>query len=406
MTSLKAISTLSRKTKVLLVLLLFLISASTLHAETFRVVVCGNNDEYITLFNTVLSSFKSVGSSEIISLREERRERENRIEKYKTLTSESQSEKFSTAKEDETPSPFELLDIETVTLDFSSYESFLSSGDTDAYDYVRTKNSIDGIFYISSMPYDDMAFVELFFNGKVIHSAWFNTVTSSSEENVLYTLLSSLLLGDEWHLYTLDLNPVDSTILVDGTEYAGDGYLILEDGTHTFTLSSYGYKDSVITLVLDGSYSEIKLSLEESEPFVLSLTTYPFDADIYFNGIKMEKGLIDLARVPYIITLSSGRFSQYSYQERRELNHITLTMAPLWTESADLLTEKKGKFYSSLFYVLLSFGGYSASNAITNFYSSQLGSFSKVVFTGCTVVSLVNLVQCAIDYYNAAQTGL
>ncbi len=406
MTSLKAISTLSRKTKVLLVLLLFLISASTLHAETFRVMVCGDNDEYITLFNTVLSSFKSVGSSEIISLREERRERENRIEKYKTLTSESQSEKFSTAKEDETPSPFELLDIETVTLDFSSYESFLSSGDTDAYDYVRTKNSIDGIFYISSMPYDDMAFVELFFNGKVIHSAWFNTVTSSSEENVLYTLLSSLLLGDEWHLYTLDLNPVDSTILVDGTEYAGDGYLILEDGTHTFTLSSYGYRDSVITLVLDGSYSEIKLSLEESEPFVLSLTTYPFDADIYFNGIKMEKGLIDLARVPYIITLSSGRFSQYSYQERRELNHITLTMAPLWTESADLLTEKKGKFYSSLFYVLLSFGGYSASNAITNFYSSQLGSFSKVVFTGCTVVSLVNLVQCAIDYYNAAQTGL
>ena len=162
----------------------------------------------------------------------------------------------------------------------------------------------------------------------------------------------------------------------------------------------------MFTLVLDGSYDEIKLSLEESEPFVLSFSTYPFDADIYFNGIKVEKGIMDSARVPYIITLSSDRFSQYSYQERRELNHITLSMAPLWTESVDLLGQKKGEFYSSLFYVLLSFGGYTASNAITNYYSSTLGSFSKVVFTGCTVVSLVSLVQSAIDYYNAAQTGL
>ncbi len=405
MTSLKAISTLSKKTKVFLVLLLLLISASVLHAETLRITVGGNNDEYITLFNTVLSSFKSVGSDEVLLLREERRQRESLISKYKTLTTESQSEKFSSYKEEET-SPFEALDIEAVTLDLSQYESFLSSGDPDAYDYVRMKNSIDGIFYISSVTYDDIAFIEIFFNGKIIHSAWFNTVTSSSEENTLYTLLSGLLLGDEWHLYTLNLTPVDSTILIDGTEYAGDGYLILKDGSHTFTLSSYGHKDSVFTLILDGSYDEIKLSLEESEPFVLSFSTYPFDADIYFNGIKVEKGIMDSARVPYIITLSSDRFSQYSYQERRKLNHITLSMAPLWTESVDLLGQKKGEFYSSLFYVLLSFGGYTASNAITNYYSSTLGSFSKVVFTGCTVVSLVNLVQSAIDYYNAAQTGL
>ncbi len=394
-----------RKIRFFLLFLILFFSASVLNAESFKVAVAGENDEYVTLFKTVLSSFKSIGSSSVLSLREERRTRENMVSRSKAVTTASKNETTSTEKED-TLTPYEILTLEIVTPDLSRYSSFLSSGDADAYDYVRTGESIDGIFYIASTPDTDADFITVYFNGEVIHSAWYNTMLERSEEDILYSLLSALLLGDEWNLYTLSLSPEDASISVDGSGYTGDGYLILQNGTHVFSVSAYGYRESIFSLSLRGDEKEIALSLVPTEPFTLSITTYPFDCDVYFNGIKTDGKIIAGASVPYLVTLSHPRFSFFSYQERRENNHITLEMAPLWTDSEDLITEKKGAFYSSLFYVLLSFGGYSASNAVSNYYSEELGEFSKVVFTGCSIVSLVNLMQSAVDYYNAARMGL
>lgn len=70
------------------------------------------------------------------------------------------------------------------------------------------------------------------------------------------------------------------------------------------------------------------------------------------------------------------------------------------------MKEKKSSFYASLFYTLLSFGGYAASESITNYYSAAVGNAGRVVFTGAVIVSLVNLIQNAVDYYNTAGTGL
>ena len=99
-------------------------------------------------------------------------------------------------------------------------------------------------------------------------------------------------------------------------------------------------------------------------------------------------------------------FLSLSYQEKEKKDHITLTLPPLWTDSVNLMEEKKGDFYKNLFYLLLSFGGYTASSSISNLYSPTIGKVTQVVFTGLSFVSLINLIQSAYDYYNSSRIGL
>ena len=406
MTSLKAISTLQKKSKgFLLLFLITVLSLPSLFSESLRVTVSGENEGYVTLLEDVLSSFTSVGSERVLSLYEERLERSEKKARMKRVTEESRSEKW-TETEDKERKEYTLLDLEIVPADLSRYSSFLSSSDSDAYTYIRAFYDIDAVFYVKAVPDGDIDYISLLFNGEVIHSAWYNTMTAAEEEGILYSLLSSLLLGDGWHLYELDLMPVNAALLVDGKPLEdSSGYIILPDGEHTFHISLYGWKEREETLLLTGEES-LSFTLEEEEKRNLLVTTYPYSAELYYNGRKRTTKYLEDVVTPYIITLESPLFDDYSYQERRPYDHITLYQAPLWTESGDFMKEKKSAFYSSLFYTLLSFGGYAASESITNYYSAQIGNASRVVFTGAVIVSLVNLIQNAVDYYNTAGTGL
>ena len=404
---LKAISTLPKRTKSLFVFILIALFLSPLGAESFSLIVDGTSSSYTELVKTVLSSFSTVGSEGVIALREEREQREKKTEEAVRKTNENRNENWSSKKEEEKSAGYTLLDLKIQETDLSLYKDFLSKGDSDAFDWVKIRYSADGVLYVSSDGGEDIERIDVYWNGKLIHSAWYNSLTSTGEEDILYSLFASLFLSDDYALYKVNRTPEDSTLLLDGSSYeSGSSYIILKDGIHTFTLSSYGYKESIFTYNLDGTLGEISLTLEKDEGSSIHLITYPFSADIYFNGIKTEKKTIENVFTPYILSLSSPSFAPYSYQEKRKSDSLTLMMAPLWTESVDLITKEKSDFYSSLFYLLLSFGGYTASNAISNYYSQTLGSVSKVVFTGCSVVSLINLVQSAVDYFNSARTGL
>ena len=397
-----------RKRSRLLIILpvMLLLSVFPVGAESFRVTVQGDNESYVSLFTAVLSSFPSASSAKALSLRRERADKEEKKAEMKMMTEKSQSESFTSAaeKKDE---EYTLLDIETVSADLSPYSEFLASSDEEAYLYLRNAYSLDGIFCISSEKDGDVYLVTVLFNGEKIHRAWYNSATAESEENVLHTLLASLLLGDGYHLYRLDLTPSDATLLVDGTLHDGEAdYIVLSEGEHTFALSGYGYKSGEYTLLLGGESDTISIALEEEERFPLLVTTYPYSASLYYNGVMKTGRYLSSALTPYVITLESEGFQSYSYQERRKDGHITLEMAPSWTEDGNLLEEKKSSFYSSLFYVLVSFGGYAASESISNYYSETAGRAVRVVFTGATILSLVNLIQNAVDYYNTASTGL
>ena len=407
MTSLKAISTLPRKSKLLLLLFIIILSAAPVSgAESFRVAVTGESDDYVSLLETVLSSIGIAGSDEVLTLREERREIENKRTLYARMTEESRSETWSETKETETEAPSS-LPVEIVSVDLSQYSEFLRKGDEDAYLYLRLLDSLDAIFYVRSESDGDSERIDILFNGRTIHSGWYNSALYSTEEDVLFSLLSSLLLPSGYSLYRITLTPENAALLVDGSVIENEGgYVILENGTHTFSLSSYGYRDAIYSVTLDGSVKDITLSLEKDESMELSLSTYPFDADIYLNGIRQSSRLMEGVYTPYVIALESEGFSQYTYQERRKDGRITLYMEPEWTEGNDLVTEKKGAFYASLFYTLLSFGGYTASSAVSTYYSAEYGSAMEVVFTGAMIVSLVNLLSTAVDYYNTARMGL
>ncbi len=407
MTSLKAISTLRKKSKLILSLLLaFILSASSLEAESLRVTVGGDGESYITLFSSVLSSFSSVSSDTALTLRREREAREEEKTRLKRITENSRKEEVTEETEEE-KKDYTSLTLEVVSPDLSSYGKYLSSSDEDAYLYLRVLNSLDAIFWIDGESDGDIERITVLLNGNVIHTAWYNTAMRESEEGVIYSLLSSLLLGDGYHLYKLNLTPSDATLVIDGTLYDGDSeYVILPDGEHTFSLSGYGYESASFSFTLTGDEDEITLALEEEQRFPLLVTTYPYSAELSFNGIRTDGKYFPSAVTPYVITLEDDAYEDYSYQERRPYGHITLEMAPLWTGDGNILEEKKSAFYSSLFYVLLSFGGYVASESITNYYSVSLGSTGRTVFTGASILSLVNLIQNAVDYYNTAGYGL
>ena len=217
MTSLKAISTLRKKSKFLLALLtVFLLSASVLGAESLRVTVGGDEESYITLFSSVLSSFSTVSSDTSLTLRREREEREEEKTRLKRITEESKKEEKAEEKTDE-KKEYTSLTLEVVSSDLSAYSAFLSSSDEDAYLYLRVLNSLDAIFWITGESDGDISRITVLLNGNVIHTAWYNTAMRESEEGVIYSLLSSLLLGDGYHLYKLNLTPSDATLVIDGT---------------------------------------------------------------------------------------------------------------------------------------------------------------------------------------------
>lgn len=81
-------------------------------------------------------------------------------------------------------------------------------------------------------------------------------------------------------------------------------------------------------------------------------------------------------------------------------------MNPLWTEDKDIVMEKKNSFYRSILTSLLSFGGYTAVNAVENINGTSGPNALKVVFGGISIVSLINLVYTALDYYGSASQGV
>ncbi len=405
MTSLRAISTLQRKTKVIVLLLLIPFLSFPLMADSYRIAVCSANVSYEELFSSVLSSFSVVESRECLDARERRREREAEKEEAERITGLSREGKWEEPEKKEEERPDE-LEIEKVSVDLSPYFSFLSAGDEDALSYILNREKLDAVFCIDSVSDGEIDRINLLYNGKSIHTAWYSSAMLSAEEEILHHLLASIFLDDDYCLYRLVLSPENASVSLDGKLYdRKSDYIVLENGEHVFSLASYGYRKAEMKLTLDGTEEEIELSLEPDETFDLFISTLPYDAEIYLNGKRTEERLVRDVFSPYTVALSSPRFDGFSFQERQRNNVIKLEMEPLWRGQGDILEEKKGAFYSSLFYLLISFGGWSASSSVSVFVSPSLGEFSKVVFTGASIVSLVNLVRTAVDYYNTASSG-
>lgn len=406
MISLKTISTLLKKfkTKLFISVVLLLLSPSFLGAESFRLSISGPSSQYILLVKDVLSSFSSFSSSLTLETRKEREERDIERQYLKQLTENTQKERNQEIKRRESGA-YSSLSLELIDLDLSQYNEFLAANNKDAFSYLRIKNELDGILFVNVTNEDGIEKVDIIYNAELIYSSYYNSLLKESEEEALYSLFSSLFLSDNFDYYYLDIYPNNTTVIIDGN-ICNSSYVILEKGEHSIALECLGYKKESFSFNTEDSVNTIRYALKEKEPFSLYVSTLPYSSTFLLNGEKRETKLISEVTEPFSLSLSSNGFRDFSFQTKEKESVINVSLEPEWIDNETLLMDKKNDFYSSLFYLLLSFGGYTASIALENIYSSSVAVPLRVVFTGASLVSLVRMIDCATSYYQASGIGL
>ena len=269
----KAISITPRKTifnRRLLILLVFLLTLCPLGAESWRYFVIGENQEYVSLVESTLSLIPYADGEEAISKVVERVERSKRIEEDKKKAQYYEDENYNALSSFSYSSlpPVDVVQLEKVSLSLSQYDSLLSNGDKDTYEYLMIQNNLDALFYVRSKGEGTIKEIELLYNGDVIRKAYYTTSLYSYEEEALLDYFTSLL-SPHLSYYVLNVAVPSYSLVLDGEVNTDPSdFLVLEKGTHTFTLSSPGYVEKTEVLEI-GEEREINLSLEPLFPHSL-----------------------------------------------------------------------------------------------------------------------------------------
>ena len=407
----KAISITPRKTifnRRLLIFLVLILTLCPLGAESWRYSILGENDGYVALVDSVISLVPYVDNVDMTKSVRERAERNERIKTEKKKAEYYEKENYtslSTLSLSQVTIP-ERLEIEKVDTSFSDYSSLLRTGDTDTYEYLLSQNNLDALIYVKSEGEGTIREIEVIYNGGIIRKAFFTTSLFNYEEEALTDYFTSLLLSTDhnWHRINVDVPSV--SIVIDGNVKTNSSDLIvLENGPHTFTLSASGYLDKTETIEV-GEDRDINLTLSPLDSHSLYISTLPWSVDMRVNGEVSDGKFIQSIHSPYTISLSSPNFSHLTFQSNRMDESIDVELNPLWTEADEIIIEKKNDFYRSIFTSLLSFGGYTALRAVENINGTTGPNALKVVFGGISIVSLINLVCTAIDYYESAGQGI
>ena len=407
----KTISITPRKTifnRRLLIFWVFILTLCPLGAESWRYSILGENDGYVALVDSVISLMPYVDNVDMTKSVRERAERNERIKTEKKKAEYYEKENYtslSTLSLSQVTIP-ERLEIEKVDTSFSDYSSLLRTGDTDTYEYLLSQNNLDALIYVKSEGEGTIREIEVIYNGGIIRKAFYTTSLFNYEEEALTDYFTSLLLSTDhnWHRINVDVPSV--SIVIDGNVKTNSSDLIvLENGPHTFTLSASGYLDKTETIEV-GEDRDINLTLSPLDSHSLYISTLPWSVDMRVNGEVSDGKFIQSIHSPYTISLSSPNFSHLTFQSNRMDESIDVELNPLWTEADEIIIEKKNDFYRSIFTSLLSFGGYTALRAVENINGTTGPNALKVVFGGISIVSLINLVCTAIDYYESAGQGI
>lgn len=407
MTSLKTISTMLRKTKLLLIFILMMV-VMPLWADSYRIGVLGEDTEYCGIIKESLEIISQVYSEDAILRAKERNEAIKHQEYLLKRSSDLLSENFSSLNAAEVPYQMgDTLQIEVVTLNVDDgVAAFLRKGDKDAFSYVALSENLDALFFVKADSVASIRDITVLMDGEIIREVPYVNSLHAYEEKALLDLFASLYLDDVHHVYAFTVDPSSSALVVDG-ESVVSGYAMLREGLHSFALEAYGYKGIQESRELTGEETSVSFLLEPSLPHDLYVSTKPWNASVYFNGSKMEGKTLSGIYAPYTLSLSAEGFANASYQTRKDVEKVEISMKPAWGKDNDVMMDKKAEFYRSLFYTIGFFGTYCATNSLSNIYvdNAALKPVS-VVLGGVSLVSLVYLVQSAVDYFSAAGLGL
>ena len=407
----KAISITPRKiifNRRFLIILVFILTLCPLGAESWRYSILGENDDYVALLDSVISLMPYVDDERILESVSERMERNERIktEKKKAEYYEEENYKSISSLTQSPVSLSERLEIEKVNTSFSDYSSLLRIGDRDTYEYLMTQNNLDALIYVKCEGEGTIREIEVIYNGEIIRKAFYTNSLYNYEEEALVDYFTTHLLSSNHNWHHINVNVPSVSITIDGNVKTNSTDLIvLENDPHTFSLSSSGYSPKTEVIEV-GEERDINLNLSPLDSHSLYISTIPWSVDMRINGEFRDNKYIQSIYSPYTISLSSPSFSILTYQSNRVDERVDVELNPLWMDDDDIIMEKKNDFYRSIFTSLLSFGGYTAIRAVENINGWTGRNALKVVFEGISIVSLINLVCTAIDYYSSAGQGV
>ncbi len=406
MTSLKA-GFISRKRINLLVLFIF-VFLLRLGAADINIAIASDSDELLTFLSSSLIAFgDKADSTYALNIYDERVRREADITFEKDIDKalQSESDLSKVTKKSEIAS-VSSLDIKIKDVSFTDKDKeYLRAGDEYAYSYFKAKEGLDMILYLKSETIDGISFISLLLDGRSIREGVYLRELFKDEEREMLIALLPYFKSDEYKLYEL-VFPSKSAIHADGVTLSENvSFIALKKGMHTFSITNPDYEDAAFEIEA-GDDSIISFELSPLESNVLFVRTTPYDALLTYQGNRLESHLIRDSVPPFSLTLSMPGFAFYSFESRKNIRTMNLTMKPEWMENGEYLKREKDEFYASLFTTLLSFGASVGSKALQNIYSEHDFGPMDVVFTGVSLVSLMYMIDSMFGYYNSAKYGL
>ncbi len=379
-----------------------------LAASPFRTAVVCSDGTYSALISDVLSVLSGpVTSESALSSYSEKLLREEKREKDVALSELRQSESEETASEEEDEEAWDgSLEMEIVEVSFSDTElDFLHRGDADAFSYLMLRENLD-LLIVAAVSEDGlMTESEVYVNGEAVHHSLFISSDDSAEfDSLLHALLPFIKSSDTVVLH-IDVPSVVS-VSVDGNAVSLiRSVMVTERGEHTMRFTSPLYETVEMTVDAEDNLV-VSPDLSLIPPSLLFAASVPYDADIYFQGLRTDTHLIQNADLPFQITAMHPGFSPYLVQSRIAMDRIELELRPAWMEENNIVEKAKDRFYTNLLSTLISFGCYVASDSLSGIYPDGEWGPAVTLFAGVGFVQLVELLDSMFDYYQTARLGI
>lgn len=398
----------SRKKLSLFIILLLL--PFSLVAAPYRVAAVSDDDAFSSLLDDVLTVLSGeVTSPDAIAEYEKKTAEREELEKAEELSSLRRSESFdaieSFGEDDEEITDDDSLVVEIIAPEFSDVEkSFLLQGDEDAFTYLMLRENLDLLIAADAKEDGLMTECTVYANGEEIHRNLYISSDDSSEFDSLLSALFPMLKDDE--VIVRVEAPSTVSLSIDGEAVTLiRSVIVMERGEHLLRFTSPVYETVEMTIDAEDGLV-VAPEFVEFPTSKLFISTLPYDAELYFQGLKSESHFIPEADVPFQITAVREGFAPLLVQSRLPLESINLTLRPQWMEDNDIVERAKDRFYTNLLATIISFGCYVASDSLSGIYTDADMAPAVTLFAGVSFVQLVELFDSMFDYYQASRLGI
>lgn len=394
MTLLKAIFTGRRRSRITILLLLFV--STQLSAVTFNVRADFSNLDS-ALYTEIKDAFEFISDkvenedlfSQALGREKENLERDYLVNLSSKVKKEQDVSTLKKGEADESSFSISFLDIVLS----NEEKALLVEGNKNILSYVEQKNDADMIVF-SLVDGDEVAI----YAGCEEKAFFIYSPSFDYTESILRTLLS-LFFSPDFSLLSFSSERQFTCL----SHELFDSYAIVRKGENRFLFSSPYSEDLEIAVNVSTPYLIIPLVFEERETFPLSISSIPYAGSMYYMGEKVGS-YIESVYLPYSIFISEDGYISRSYQndEKSSFVEVSLLDEKLYNEGKT--EEKKQEFYSNLIATLALFGLSVASDVVNNIYSLSFDAASTFT-AGISIVQLIRTIDTLFEYRDSVYRG-